>query len=273
VWAAISVFQTPRYLLLHKQGTTWSFDLVGLGEDDNIYGSAVWGFGSTVFAVMVSEKPENQSYSTDVNVYRKVGNDSWTKMILPSHSLGTVVTRIWGRNENDVFMVGSQYDQTVPPLELHQPVKAVLYHFDGCAWNDFTPSLPSDATQLTGISGTGGKVVVVGTSHVSPNTVGLTLVSSDLINWTRFDSQQAVGYGDVWMPRPGSILAGGNYGDPDAGSAFPGYARLATSSLNVWAESVIDPSAEAVNRIFSVPGSDQVLLITSNVGVYSGHCQ
>jgi hypothetical protein len=270
VWAAISVYQPPRYNLLHKQGPTWTLEQVG-ASDGSINGQAVWGFGSTVFAVMLTDP--GQTYSTDINVYRKVGAGSWSLMTLPSHSLGTVVTRMWGRSESDVFMVGYVNDQTGAPTDPHQPVKVVLYHYDGCVWSDLSNTIPSDVVALWDISGAGGRVVVAGITQANPDTVGVTLVSSDLSSWTRFNSQQAAVYVGVWMPRRGAILAVGAHGDPESGSQYPGYARIAISSMDVCTETSVDSSAEGMGRLFKVPDTDEVLSLTSNVGVYKGHCQ
>ncbi|HWQ99290.1 MAG TPA: hypothetical protein VN397_00380, partial [Candidatus Methylomirabilis sp.] len=267
VWAGggyLPTMGSGRSRLLHRvnQGA-WIIDPNFPWSSGEGTVRSIWGADSSDIFVMVDYYISSKR---DVKIYRKSGS-SWTSMTLPSHSPPAHMRQIWGKNASDVYAVGTQLDAG------SNPVKGLLWHYDGNgSWKDVT-TLPADVLTLGGVHGA-GNVQVVGSYWDGSNYHGVRLASTDLTSWSRYNSAMTAYDSAVWSPGQGACLAGGAIPVPPINGA----ARLGTMSLGSWSpESQLDGTAAYVTGIAPVTASSQVWLATYGetgfAGAYKGSCQ
>jgi hypothetical protein len=200
-------------------------------------------------------------------IYR--GNASgWTAMQVPQYSQTVLMRKIWGTSANDIFAVGTMVNGE------NQPVKGILWHYDGCTWSDIT--LPSDVIQITDVHGSNGTVAIVG---YAAGLKAIRLLSRDLMNWTRYNGQTQLVDDLVYMFTSSSLVIGSSHTSPE-GSVYSGAARLSGLFNSTWTDPApIDNTAMEATG-FSFVQSHHTLLISAQDGagtqrarLYKVNCQ
>ncbi|RIL00344.1 hypothetical protein DCC77_02125 [Candidatus Uhrbacteria bacterium] len=270
VWAGGGTkgqFTNPKARLLRRQNKgAWVVDSSLPTAAGDAYVLSIWGEDANNVFVLVRSSTTLPPLLSYAKIFRKNGG-SWAQMTVPAYPSSILMRHIWGKSSSDVYAVGTQLDSG------SNPVKALLWHYDGNgSWKDIT-TLPGDAVQLGAVHGAGNEIIAVGSYWDGSKYRGMRLTSTDLSNWTRFNSTVTEADSAVWSPWQGAALAGGSASPQQAGSA-----RLITYSLGSWAEQTVDGIAMGTSGLASLPGSNQVAAatysnITGMAGVYIGTCQ
>ncbi|MBE7481607.1 MAG: hypothetical protein HS104_16705 [Polyangiaceae bacterium] len=209
------------------------------------------------------------SSKQDVKILRLSGS-TWKETTLPTHSPPTVVYRLWGRNASDVYAAGGTQACVGSVCDWNG---ALLWHWNGSSWTDVSANIPFDVKVFGAVSGTNSQVMVVGAYGNQPNLKGVRLSTSDLQNWSRYNSSVTEIESAAWMPHDGACLVGGTVKPQQAGSA-----RLSELSLGSWTEKSVDSIAMAVTSVFPVPGTNSVIVASYGENpdqgmVSTGTCQ
>jgi hypothetical protein len=180
------------------------------------------------------------------SVYELNGSE-WSLVTSFENVYGRV---LWGTSPQDMFVAGFETSGSST-----DKLGAFLVHFDGCTWNEV--EMPSDLTDLAGLHGFEGTVVVVGNT----TTVPARLISSDLENWTRSDGDGATEVeAYVIMSNPSSVLISG----VETAVGADGGARL-TIGTN-WQSMSVDSEAEGISDLAQIGTSDGFILTGCTLG-------
>lgn len=190
-------------------------------------------------------------------VWRKTGS-TWAEMVLPVLTGGTyaALTRVWGLDAKNVFITGYYHDTGIPK-------KAILLYWNGTSWKEL--SVPAGAGEFYMIHGTSlNDLYVVGRNLSNQGLI--YHVTNGMETWVSFVNEKLTGYGSVWSPRAGAMLAGGDHLPLGAGAA-----RLTTMDPTV--TSVVDAKAYSVVSFAPEPGTKTVHFVnfSSPDGVIAGH--
>lgn len=197
---------------------------------------------------------------TALKVWKKSGS-SWLEMALPpltlTGSFGYNFNRIWGLDAKNIFVTGYYVD------EASKPTKAILLYWNGTSWKEL--SLPAGTGEFFSIHGTSLNDLYVVGRNVSKQGL-IYHVTNGMETWVSFTNETLSGYGSVWSPRAGAMLAGGDHLPLGAGAA-----RLTTMDPTV--TTAVDSKAYSVVSFAPEPGTKTVHFVnfSSPDGVIAGH--
>lgn len=256
-------------IMRKEQGGDWQLFQEGITWESRSLVTSMYCAGNEVFAV--TEFNANRE-SWNVKILRWSG-EVWSEMTLTSHTTPTRIRTIWGYSADNLFAVGGSLDVDAETGDVTGWADAILWHFDGSVWSDWSDSLPSDVVVLADVHGnTDGEIFVVGDTWDGEYR-GIVLSSMDWESWDRFDSATE-GMSSVWSPALGSVIATGAVYPQGSGSA-----RTIVASNGVWgSEDPLDNIAEGATEIFQIPGTTTLLQLTQGynageVSVYRADCQ
>lgn len=269
IWGSASndVWAAGTYLFHRVDGGAWQVDT---SFPSDSYPEVVWGANPN--DVFVAARHDPDPNTVGFIIYRKNGG-SWI-VTTPSQQLVSGIVRMWGKSASDIYALGSPIASGCTPTS-DPECQINAWHYDGSVWKDI--ALPADIDSLYDVHGAGNETWIVGSSWDGSKNHGVRLLTTDLVNWSRFNSQITEGDGLVWSPWEGALLVTGAVPT----TTGKGVARLITLSQDSWTEEEFDPNGGYLAGIWSQPSSNQVwLLITSATdhggkpaGIFRGTCQ
>jgi len=262
VWAGAnwnSGGEVPYGVLFTNESGGWTQEIVSpMTIDDEVVRSVWAGDG----AVVISTDVKDSTRYWDANIFIKQ-DGTWTKMQTPPHQVPFRILKVWGRSADDLYAVGGKANAG-PPISWEQ---GILWHYDGSTWSEVT-TLPSDFTYFSDVHGNDdGEIYVTGVARYNDNGRGAVLVTTDLVDWARYDVAYLTSADSVATSRLGAAIVGLWMSD----SPTQGDARVSVmSEWTLGQPQALGSSVNYVNGIQFVPNSDVAIAIATD-GVDSGN--